>query len=452
MSKDPRKIALLILSKLQTTGNTLDHILESGGHETALLDKRDRALMHSIVYGVLRWRGRLDWIIGHFSKISFRKIDSTVLNILRIGAYQIVYLDRVPDSAAVNTAVEMAKETAPPWVVRFVNGVLRNIARNRDTTSFPSSHRDPVSAIATGKSFPKWLIRRWVSRFGVAETENLCDAVNSIPPITLRTNTLKTPRQSLLNDLQDCAEKIEATPVAPDGLSIWNLKTPIPEMVAFKDGRFQVQDEAAQLISLLLDPQPGESILDACAGLGGKTGHIAQLMKNCGNLIALDKNPEKLQRLTSEMDRLGVSIATTRRHDHNSPIHKVAKGPFHRVLLDAPCSGLGVLRRNPDTKWAVTEKHVKQNSKRQLLFLQNLAHLVIPSGILVYAVCTIEPEETENVVKEFLKRHPEFAIDKDTGGLPDSIRSLMDSQGILLTIPHRNHMDGFFSVRFKRIA
>jgi 16S rRNA (cytosine967-C5)-methyltransferase len=451
MANDPRKIALFVLNQLETEEKTLDGVLEDFVHDIERLDRRDRAFFNALVFGVLRWRDRLDWIIGNFSKVSIEKIDYNILNVLRIGSFQIIFLNRVPVFAAVNTAVDLTKSMATARGSRFVNALLRNIAANHEKVVFPDPHKNPVCAIAKAKSFPVWLVKRWVANFGEPETTRLCDAVNTIPPVTLRTNTLKTNREILVDALKDSAKRIRTTRLAPDGISLWNLSESIPKLTAFKEGWFQVQDEAAQLVSLLLDPQPGQRVLDACAGLGGKTGHISQLMKSQGTLVAMDKDQQKLKRLETEMFRLGISITTCIQHDLNMPPDPVKAGRYHRILLDAPCTGLGVLRRNPDTKWSTTEKKLKKKSKKQLLFLKNLADLIRPSGILVYAVCSTEPEETQAVVNAFLKIRPDFVIDK-YGDRPSGwARSVVNKNGYLVTFPHKHHMDGFFAVRLKRI-
>ncbi len=449
MADDARKTALFILDTLDKGRNTLDSVLENVLEKNAMISRRDKALLYALVYGVLRWRGRLDWIIGHFSKTRLEKINPKVLNILRLGVFQIIYLTRIPVSAAVNTSVEMAKSIAKPWVVRYVNAVLRNAARGYEKVPFPNTEKDPVSALAAKKSFPKWLIKRWLHRFGLKETETLCNAINSIPPITICTNTLKTTREKLMRSLECDVENIKHTSYSPDGICFFNPRSPISEIKAFKDGWFQVQDEAAQLVTLLLNPQPGETVLDACAGLGGKTGHIAWIMKNRGKIVAMDNDAEKLLRLESEMHRLGVSIVTTCKHDLNNPLSGKPFTAFDRILLDAPCSGLGVLRRNPDTKWSTSKKNLTRYQKRQAIFLDNLAHLVKPSGVLVYAVCSTEPEENEEVVKNFLNNHSEFVIETNPAGLPARVSSLVNQNGYLRTFPHLNNMDGFFSVCFR---
>ena len=450
MVDDVRKTALYILSILDKGHKTLDSLLEDVFREKTLFSKKDRALLQSLVYGVLRWRGRLDWIIDYFSKTRPNKIDPKILNILRLGLFQIIYLDRIPVSAAVNTSVEMAKSYAAPWVVRYVNGLLRNAVREYRHVTFPKVNNDPAKALATKKSFPKWIIRRWLDRFGLKETELLCDAINTIPPITVRCNTLKTSREKLVKALDGYAEKIKITNYAPDGVFFFKPKRSIPNIEAFEDGLFAVQDEAAQLVTLLLDPQPGETILDACSGLGGKTGHIAQMMKNSGRLVAMDKNENKLLRLKTEMHRLGVSIVTTWIHDLSNPLNLELFGKFDRIFLDAPCSGLGVLRRNPDIKWRASQQNLANCQKKQALFLDNIAHLVKPSGVLVYAVCSMEPEENESVIKGFLNKHAKFVIEKSPAGLPFNVCPLINSNGYLKTFPHLNNMDGFYSVCMRR--
>jgi len=450
MPFNARKAALDTLNTLDQGHDTLDNIMEAALADDAGVSKRDRAFIQALVFGVLRWRGRLDFIIGQFSSARFDKIDPGVLNILRMALFQIIYLDRVPESAAVNTAVDLAKTAVAPWVVGFVNAVLRKAARDYQTLSFPAVEKNAIKATATATSFPEWIIRRWVKRYGQEATTALCDALNTIPAISVRTNRLKTSRRDLAESLAGEAEQIKPTLCSPDGINVVSPVTSIPGLSAFKAGWFQVQDEAAQLVSLLLNPQPGETVLDACAGLGGKTGHIAQLMKNEGSVVALDINAEKLLRLKSEMQRLGISIVKTCRQDLAEKNLQPKFNLFDRVLLDAPCSGLGVMRRNPDIKWRTSGKNLAIFSARQLTLLQHSSELVKPSGVLVYAVCSPEPEENEDVVKEFLKKHAEFVIDKQVDGLPDKMRSIQAADGWFKTFPHFSYMDGFSFIRLIR--
>jgi 16S rRNA (cytosine967-C5)-methyltransferase len=446
-----RTISLDILNTLGQGNNTLDNILDEVLSHHTFLTKKDRALLQAIVYGVLRWQARLDFIIAHFSATPLKRIDPKVMNILRLGLFQIIYLDRIPVWAAVNTSVEMAKSVKKPYVVRFVNGLLRNAAKNYQQVSYPDANRDPVSALAIEKSFPDWLMKRWINRFGLENAGLLCDAVNTIPPLTIRCNTLKTDRNTVLKCIEKDVERAECTPYSPVGISLSNPKRSLPKIKAFEDGMFQVQDEAAQLVTYLLHPQPDETVLDACAGLGGKTGHIAQMMKDRGTLIAMDNTEKKLLRLMSEMHRLGISSVRTRVHDLNDPNDDKSTRKFHRILLDAPCSGLGVLRRNPDAKWRIKESDLIRQSKRQAIFLDHLAHLIKLNGTLVYCVCSTEPEENEAVVKGFLNTHRNFAIENRSEGLPEKARPLLTDNGYLKTFPHIHNMDGFFAVRMKRM-
>ncbi len=450
MTSDPRKTALKILNTLEKSRKPLDRIFKDSV-DPKNFAMRDRALLQALVYGVLRWRGRLDYIISFFSTTPINKIDTRILNILRLGLFQIIYMDKIPVSAAVNTAVELAKSAASPWIGGFVNGLLRNASKNHNTVSFPDQHRDQIHGLATSKAFPPWLIKRWLDRYGFDSVAKLCDAINTIPPISIRANSLKASRDRLIRALEGHVDKIEPCIHAPDGIRFVNPKTRIDKLEAFKDGWFQVQDEAAQLVTLLMDPQPGETILDACAGLGGKTGHIAQQMDDQGLVVALDYDADKLLRLKTEMNRLGVSIVSTHHHDLlQSTPDKIDKN-YDRILLDAPCSGFGVLRRNPDIKWNSSKKDLKRFKNRQVGLLDRLAPLVKVSGVLLYAVCSVEPEENEEVIEAFLSRHSGFVFDAHTGKLSSSIGSTMESRGGLKTYPRFNEMDGFFMARLKRI-
>ncbi|MFW5811108.1 MAG: 16S rRNA (cytosine(967)-C(5))-methyltransferase RsmB [Thermodesulfobacteriota bacterium] len=445
-----RAVALRILTLLDSDQRTLDAVLDETLSGEPHLQKRDIGLMHTLVFGVLRWRNRLDWIINHFSKTPLKKIHPDVLNILRIGLFQILYLDRIPDSAAVNTAVELAKTSSAKWTHRFVNGLLRSAVRKSESVPYPSPENDPALALAVTQSFPQWLMQRWIDRFGFEETRQLCEAVNTIPSIGMRVNTLKIERDHLLETLRPGVHSIAPARYSPVGLTLSNPESAIPDLPGFQEGWFQVQDEAAQLVGYFLDPQPGDHVLDACAGLGGKTGHIAQMMNNQGRILALDNSSAKLKRLRIEMARIGATIVSTRTHDLNTPPKPEEFGTFDRILLDAPCSGLGVLRRNPDTKWRVSPSDFERYQARQIEFLENLAPLLKPSGVFVYAVCSSEPEENEQVITSFLISHPSFFIEKEKSRFPPFLRSLMSDEGILKTSPHKNDMDGFFSVCLKR--
>ncbi|MDY6950789.1 MAG: 16S rRNA (cytosine(967)-C(5))-methyltransferase RsmB [Thermodesulfobacteriota bacterium] len=450
MAAIARQVALSVLNALDDPHVTLDRLLAQAFEKEPRPIQRDRALANELVFGVLRWRARLDWVIKDLSKTPMHRIDGPVLNIIRLGLYQILFLSRIPVSAAVNDAVELTKGKAPAWTVRFVNAVLRTAVRRAQDIPWPREEDDPVSAIAIGESHPPWMVKRWVKRLGVGETKRLCKANNAIPPVTIRANTLKVSRERLHRSLVAHVKKIRQTRFAPEGLALTGLKKPIDQVSPFQRGWFQVQDEAAQLVTYLLDPKGGETVLDACAGLGGKTGHIAQLMKDSGVLRAMDREAWKLRALRTAMKRLGISTVTTWHHDLSSPLPENLSCPFDRILVDAPCSGLGVIRRNPDMKWKKREEDLLRLQRRQSRLLAALAPLVKRGGWLVYCVCSLEPEEGDEVVDAFLKSHRDFAISRSPCQLPDMNQQVVDRSGIFKTVPSQHNMDGFFAVRFKK--
>jgi 16S rRNA (cytosine967-C5)-methyltransferase len=449
--KDARKTAFYILDRLRQRQSTLDAIMADAGRILSAMTSRDRALTQTIVYGVLRWQRRLDAYIAYFSKTNLKRVDPVILNLLRIGMFQILYLDRVPSFAAVTTTVQMAKAHAPTWVVRYVNGLLREAVRKHADLSLPVDGSDPIKALCIQKSFPTWLIQRWLNRFGEKETLSLCDAINKIPKITIRVNTLKNSRQQVLELLKAEADSVLMTRYSPLGLQISNLHRAVDQMPSFKWGAFQVQDEAAQLVTQALDPKPGETILDACAGLGGKTGHIAQAMDNQGHIVAADRSSKKLHLLQREMKRLGVHCVKIQNIDWNRADPKKNPPKFDRVLVDAPCSGIGVMRRNPDIKWQTGKANLDRYGQRQIAILSNMAPLVKLKGIVIYSVCSFEPEENEFVINGFLKNHSEFAKE-DIGPYDcDEIVNLGCENGFLRTFPHHHAMDGFFIARLRKI-
>ena len=452
MPIDSRQYALNLLDRFDRYGSTLDRLIDDSSDDLGSLLKRDRDFIFALVFGVLRWRDQLDFYIQSISSRPLRKITPTILNILRLGTFQIIHMNRIPVSAAVNTAVELTKAIAPIWVTKFVNAILRNLARNHHQIQFPRIDKDPVPALATKYAYPEWMVKRWIDRFGVTETDALCNAGNGIPPITLRANTLQINRDQLVEQLKDHFDSIRPTAVSPDGLACKHPQATLTALPGFKQGLFQVQDEAAQLVSFLLSPKPGEVILDACAGVGGKTGHIAQLMGNNGSIIALDSNAGRLAALRAQMMRLKISIVKEIQYDllGSASLPSGCPHQFDRILIDAPCSGMGVIRRNPDTKWRLSVEDLEKYGTNQLKLIESLSTLVKPAGRLVYAVCSNEAEETDAVLKRFLNRHPEFRLclcpALSAVAAPDDLLT----NGMLKTFPHRHRMDGFFAVGLKR--
>ncbi len=445
MTHDPRFLAFKILGENQNHRITLDQLLDRFSNAFSKLSKRDRALANAIIHGTLRWQNHLDWILAAFSSRPIKEIQPEVLILLRMGLYQMVHMEKIPASAAVNTTVSIVKQVSHSGAAGFANALLRRAAEGHEEIPLPDLKEEPALFISVTRSLPLWLATRWMHRYGMDETLAIGDAVNRIPGITIRTNTLKTNRDELARALTHDVQEITATTHAGSGLSFSRPAVPIHEITAFKQGLFQVQDQAAQMISPLLSPRPGERILDACAGLGGKTGHLAQLMDNKGEIIAVDLDSQKLERLKEEMVRLGVSIVTTRPMNLMKPESIQGIQPFDGVLVDAPCSGLGVLRRNPDSRWKRREKDVQRMAGIQKKILFNAADLVKPGGRLVFAVCSCELEENQGVVQDFLSAKKEF-----TPVPPPLPSSLKREELFFKTYPHLTTMDGFFAAVFQK--
>lgn len=450
MASDPRRTALDILVRLESSPVTLDRLMEAL-HASAVLSRRDVRFINALVYGVQRWRNRLDAAIAALSTKPPRKSDLQVTNIIRLGLYQIQEMDRVPEAAAVHTAVDLAREEKRDWATGYINAVLRRALREPQIMEALPPANDPVRGLAVQQSFPAWMISRWKDRLGWQQTEALCRATNRIPPLVLRTNFLKTTRAALIDDLKSFAPQIRRSTYTPPGLLIDRLTDGIFDSPPFNAGAFQVQDEAAQAVGYLTNAQPDEIILDACAGLGGKTAHLAEMMHNRGQIMAVDRDGRKLERLRTEMRRLGIDIVQTRTLDWLGTSTIDLPIRFDRILLDAPCSGMGVLRRNPDAKWKRKPKAFKRYRASQRKMLANLISYLKPRGVLVYAVCSTEPEETGEVIQWFLKNHPQFVIDGLPSSLPAPMAPLFNSDGCLQTEVHRHNTDGFFAVRLRKL-
>jgi 16S rRNA (cytosine967-C5)-methyltransferase len=449
MPANPRRVALDILLQLESSPVTLDHLMDTL-HAAPSLSGRDVRFVHALVYGVQRWRFKLDTAIAALSSRALRKRDERVLNILRMGLYQMLEMDRVPDAAVVHSAVELARAVQCNWAAGYINALLRRALREPQHLAAPPVNDDPVQRLAVSQSFPAWMIARWSNRFGPAATEALCRAINQIPPLVLRTNCLQATRAELFAALKPIVPKIRRSVYTPEGLLIDRLTKRFFDSPPFKAGWFQIQDEAAQAVGHLVDARPGESILDACAGLGGKTAHLAERMQNRGRITAIDRDGRKLERLATEMLRLGIDIVQTHSINWLEDAYSDGAGRFDKILLDAPCSGMGVLRRNPDAKWKRTPGAFKRYRTTQRKMLDRLVPLLKPDGVLVYAVCSTEPEETGDVVQWFLKNHPQFAIDSQPASLPSTIGPLLDADGRLQTEVHRHATDAFFAVRLVR--
>ena len=436
-----REVAARVLERVETDASFADSALDAE-LTSRRPEPRDAALATELVYGALRWQGYLDWILAPHSRRRLSSLDPRVRVLLRMTAYQIAFLERVPAFAAVNDAVTLAPRS--PGVSAFVNAVLRSFARRGAREREPAPPRNPIDALAARCSFPTWIVERWVVRYGPDEAESLMRALNERPPLTLRANRLRITRDELGRRLAD-EDGLESrpTPLAPEGLVVGPGGAP-GEWRAFADGGFAVQDEASMLIARLLAPEPGATVADVCAAPGTKTTHLAELMDNRGRILAFDREPTRLARVGEAAARLGISIIDAR----EGPVESLAKdfpAACDGVLVDAPCSNLGVLRRNPEVKWRRQPSDIALASQRQREILGSAAAMVRPGGRLVYATCSLEPEENDDVARAFLAAKPEFRLDP-----PDDFPLPLDAGGWLRCLPHRHGTDGFSAVRFRR--
>ncbi len=418
-------------------------LVQSRGH---LPDERDRALAAEIVTGTLRWQRNLDHLVEHFAARPIAKIDGDVLHILRLSLYQLLHLDRVPASAVVDDAVDLARQAKKSSATGFVNAVLRSTQRKRQHLPLPprpemGAPRDAALAyLGITHSHPEWLVARWFDRYGLEATEQWVQFNNDTPQMTLRVNTLRSSREEVAASLDAAHVETEPTRHAPDGLVV-TAGNPLRSSAA--DGSFVVQDEASQLVSLAVSAQPGERVLDLCASPGGKTVAMAADMRDSGLIVACDVRPRRLSLLRDAVRASGAS--------HVQIVHLAADGDlpfgaqFDRVLVDAPCSGLGTLRRDPDIRWRRHEGDLPALARTQLALLERAASLVRTGGRLVYATCSSEPDENEEVVDAFMARHPEFdLVDLHADGGP-RLFALLSERGMLQTLPFAHGLEAFFA-------
>ncbi|MFH1139246.1 MAG: 16S rRNA (cytosine(967)-C(5))-methyltransferase RsmB [Pseudomonadota bacterium] len=441
---DARVVAFQVLGAFRQ-GRFPDEALEKLG---ARLDRRDRALASALVHGVLRHKTRLEWMIGrHLSKPG-KKLDPDVLTILCLGAFQLTDLTRIPARAAVDESVNLAKAFCPPWAGGLVNAVLRQAAREEKPADPWAENLGEDEKLALVFSHPLWLVRRWLEELGPEETSRLLAANNEQPPLTIRTNTPRTDRNALADLLTGRAAEIEETPFSPAGLRLCGSAGAVADLPGFSEGFFAVQDEAAQVIGFLAKPRPGEKVLDACAGRGGKSFHLAAQNPQ-GTVIGLDVDFSRLAQTRAEQNRLGLGNLCFVQGDlaENAPFPEKY---FDLVLVDAPCSNLGVIRRRPDVKWSKSPDEPARKAAIQKKLLTAASRLVKPGGRLVYAVCTLTPEETLGVTDDFWMNNLEFGLKPVSLYLPEQALPLACPDGVLRAWPHRSRTDGFFAAVFER--
>jgi 16S rRNA (cytosine967-C5)-methyltransferase len=444
---DAREVALKIINEVETNGAYANIALAKEiNRRTAQgqLSDQDRRFITELVYGTVKAGATLDWLLGLYLNRSLTKVAPVIRNILRLGIYQLFFLEKVPASAACNQSVELAKKYGHAGTVKFVNGVLRNAARSPEKVVYPDRDSQPVKYLALKYFHPEWLVERWVERLGVTACEALCQTNNTIPPLSLRTNTIKINRDRLLQRLAGEGVACQASAWTPEGI-VCQEHPGLGTLTSLQEGLFQVQDESSMLVAHILDPKPGEFIIDACGAPGGKTTHIAALMNNAGKILSTDIYEHKLALIRENAARLALTNIETRALD---AVNLGSMFPLKadRVLVDAPCSGLGVLRRKPDSRWRKSPEILRDLPKLQAAILASAAQCVKPGGVLVYSTCTTEPEENQDIVCDFLRAHPDFSLEPTGQYLP----ALKRPDKLLQLWPHTDSIDGFFIARIAR--
>lgn len=409
-----------------------------------LRDERDRALAGEIATGTLRWQGAFDHVVAAFANRPLARLDPEVLDILRLSMFQLLHLTRVPASAVVDDAVSLTKKAGKKSAAPLVNAILRRVSRERAQLPLPprnATTRDAaLDYLSVTLSHPRWLAARWLDRHGFDAAERWCRFNNSAAALTLRANRLRTTSEHLADGLRAHGVTTQPTRFAPDGLIVESgnpLRTPLAS-----SGLFTVQDEASQLVPLMTGVTADERVLDACASPGGKTTAMAAAMEDRGLIVAADVRPRRVRLLAETVRRSGASCVRIVQADASAPLP--FRTEFDCVLVDAPCSGLGTLRRDPDIKWRSREEALAANAGFQVRLLDTLSAAVRPGGRLVYATCSSEPDENEQVVERFLQAHPEFTPQRPVG-LPPAVQPLVDDDGCLRTAPFRDGLEAFFA-------
>lgn len=443
-----RALATEILLKVDTRKAYADVLIDQTLRAQSW-DERDRALLTELVYGSLRWRGKIDARLSEYLRRPLSENNPLIRNLLRLTCYQLLFLDKIPDYAAVNEAVELAKRYGGEKTAGFVNGVLRNFLRDRRRVA-PAVNNEAIESLAADYSHPEWLVKRWREDFGVEAAKALMRANNEKSPLVLRANALKCTRDELLRRFAEASISATPTPYAPQGICVQSAGS-VANLPGFAEGLFQVQGESSQLVALLLAPLPGERILDACAAPGGKSTYLAELMKEQGEVIAIDPSARGCEKMRENIARLGLTSVRIVNADASRELTGALGKPYDRILIDAPCSGLGTLRSHPEIKWHRNAGDIQRLSRLQAKILHRAVAYLKPRGVLVYATCTLTPEENALNVKSLLERHQEFELQDAARYLPGEAKHMVRGN-YFEALPQRDNTDGFFAARMRKVS
>ena len=437
-----REIAYKVLLDIEKNNNYSNMAINKHFKDVKL-SNQDRGLATEIVYGVIENKYYIDYMIDKLSKVKTNKMEIYVKTLLRMGIYQIIFLNSISDYAAVNETVNLAKKKNSK-VSGFINGILRNVIRQKETIG-DIKVKDDIDYLAIKYSYDKWLIRNWMIHFGKEFTEELLEANSERPSIYLRTNTLKVTRDELIEKLLEQNIKAEKVNVVDEAIKVENLKD-IENNKLYKEGLFTVQDISSMLVGKVMNPKENSLVLDVCSAPGGKTTHIATLMKNTGQVVSRDIYDHKLKLINASCKRLGLTNVDVQEYD-GMKLDKDSIAKFDYVLADVPCSGLGIIRRKPEIKYKEKEEF-RELPPIQKKILENASKYVKVGGTLIYSTCTIQDSENLDVIKEFLQKHKNFELSPI-----DEVRVDLDNQdkGFMKIYPNVHDMDGFFISKLIRV-
>jgi 16S rRNA (cytosine967-C5)-methyltransferase len=443
---DSREQALLILVK----------VFENKAYSSILLknlkgdfSRLDRAFITEIVYGTIKWKMKIDNIISQFSKIKMKDISPHILNILRIGIYQIDFMDRVPNSAAVDECVKLSKKYGNIGASKFVNAVLRNYLRRHDSIKYPDKDKEASKYLSIYYSYPEWMVSKLLCEFGESAAEDFLKSCNEVSPLTVRINSLKTTKEALRESLKSKGIYVSDSLYIDDALMLKNVPK-IQSMDEYKKGFLTVQDESSMIAVKILAPKAGELVMDLCSAPGTKSTYMAEMMGNKGTVISGDINENKLKLVDQNAKRLGIDIISTFVNDaakHDGSYD----GKADRVLIDAPCSGLGVMRKKPEIRWNRRREDIEELKKIQRLILESSSPYVKLGGTLVYSTCTVLKEENIDLVRDFVRDSHKFVFEDITAWAPEKLRKDSLKDGYVQLFPNIDNVDGFFIARLKRV-
>ncbi|NIK75718.1 16S rRNA (cytosine967-C5)-methyltransferase [Paenibacillus castaneae] len=452
--KSPRELAMDALVKVAETG-AYSNLQLNRTLQDANLQRADAGLVTELVYGTIQRQATLDYWLSRFVSKGLHKLDPWVHQLLRMSAYQLLYLDRIPAHAAVNEAVTIAKKRGHSGISGMVNGVLRSVDRSRsELQASEIKHADPIMQIALRHSYPEWLVSRWVKAYGAEMTEAICAAGNEHPHSSVRVNRLRGNREEVIELLKAAGCDAEPSAVAPAGIAIIRGGN-LADTDGYRNGLWSVQDESSMLVAEVVAPQAGMQVLDCCAAPGGKSAHLAELMDGKGKVWANDLHAHKRDLIVMQTERLKLRNVEAITGDALKLAERFKPNSMDAVLLDAPCSGFGVIRRKPEIKWTKTAGDVAEITALQHRLLNTVCDLVRPGGVLVYSTCTIEQDENEKQIARFLEEHSEFELDRNwPEGIVEQLKEagVIDDQfdGQAQLMPQHFDSDGFYIARMKK--